>query len=265
MISRQILEALEEEQKRLDTVIRKAERELERAPEGSVLVKRYKKGVQFYFRTVASDRNGKYIPVAERKRAIALVQKAYNKRALAAASKQRNAISAFLRSYDPQALREIYQREGKLRQPYLRPFELPDAQYAEAWQGMVYESKAFREDVSVHYTERGERVRSKSEVMIANALARAGIPYRYECPLNFDGRIIHPDFTILRMRDRKEVYWEHLGMMDDAEYRHHAFMRIRTYESSGIFQGERLILTIETGRLPLNSVLIQRTIEQYLL
>lgn len=265
MINRQILDALKQEQKKLESVIRKAERELLQAPEGSVLVKRYKKGAQFYYREDPRDRNGKYMPVSEKKRVVALMQKAYHKKALAAAVKQHKAIKSFLNAYDPQALCDVYGGESEIRQAYLQAFELPDAQYADAWQLVTYEGKPFREDTPVHYTERGERVRSKSEVMIANALARARIPYRYEYPLNLDGQLIHPDFTILRMRDRKELYWEHLGMMDDAEYRNHAFLRIRAYEEGGFFPGDRLILTAETGRLPLNAVIIQQMINQYVL
>ena len=68
---------------------------------------------------------------------------------------------------------------------------------------------------------------------------------------------IHPDFTILRRSDRKEVYWEHLGMMDDPEYAANALMRIDLYERNGIFPGDRLILTHETGRQPLRTRLIE--------
>ena len=265
MLNRRIIEELKVKQKRLETVIRNAERELKGAPEGSVLVKSYKKGAQFYYRENPNDRNGKYMPVSDQKRAVLLMQKAYDRKALAAAQRQKSALDSFLKKYDPQALSNVFDRESLIRQGHLRPFELPDAQYAKAWRLAAYEGKPFRDDMPVHYTEKQERVRSKSEVLIANALIRAGIPYRYECPLNLSEQVIHPDFTILRMRDRREVYWEHLGMMDDAEYRNQAFLRIRAYEESGIFPGDGLILTVETGRLPLNAVIIQRIIGQYLL
>lgn len=43
--------------------------------------------------------------------------------------------------------------------------------------------------------------------IIADKLNNLGIPYRYEYPMILEGNIrIHPDFTILKMPERKEVY-----------------------------------------------------------
>lgn len=35
----------------------------------------------------------------------------------------------------------------------------------------------------IDITDKGERVKSKSELTIANALYRSKIPYKYECPI----------------------------------------------------------------------------------
>jgi AAA domain/UvrD-like helicase C-terminal domain len=72
----------------------------------------------------------------------------------------------------------------------------------------------------VHRTARGDDlVRSKSEVIVADALHDLGLPYRYEAPLAFPGELPrHPDFTIHQPGSRP-VYWEHLGMLDLAGYR----------------------------------------------
>lgn len=240
------------------------EKELSHAPEGNVLVKRYKKSVQFYYRNDSKDRNGTYMPVAERERAIALVQKAYNKKMLVTAREQWEILDSFLKRYDPDALMNVFKKESVLRQAYLRTYELPDEQYIKAWEAVEYEKKPINDNVPLHYTEKKERVRSKSEVMIANALLQAKLPYRYECQLRLDSRVIYPDFTILRMRDRKEVYWEHFGMMDDTEYLNAALQRISMYETNGIFPGEQLVLTFETYRVPLNAATIQQVIGYYL-
>ena len=76
MTDKKIIRILKQEQKRLEVIIHRVEKGLSLAPDGSVLVKRYKKGIQFYYREDPKDRNGVYMPSAERKRAIALVQKA---------------------------------------------------------------------------------------------------------------------------------------------------------------------------------------------
>ncbi len=71
----------------------------------------------------------------------------------------------------------------------------------------------------VHRTANGEMVRSKSEVIVADTLKRVGAEYEYEEPLRMpDGSIRSPDFTI-RSQGRPTIYWEHLGMLENAGYR----------------------------------------------
>ena len=264
MVDKKIIKALRQEQKRLENIMRRAEKRLSLAPEGSVLVKRYKKGVQFYYRKDPKDRNGIYMPTAERDRALTLVQKSYDRKVLAAARDQWEVLDSFLNGFDPEALRNVYEKERELRKILINPCELPDKEYVKAWEAVQYEKKGFLENTPVHITDRKERVRSKSEVMIANVLLKEKVPYRYECPLKMKNQIIHPDFTILRLRDRKVMYWEHLGMMDDTEYRNAAFQRIRMYEANGIFPGDQLILTFETLRMPLNVEIVQKMVKHYI-
>ena len=98
------------------------------------------------------------------------------------------------------------------------------------WCSKEYEGLPFKEDSPELYTDRGERVRSKSEVIIANLMAKENIPYKYECPLYLNGfGTVHPDFTALNVRERKEYYWEHLGMMEDPEYSEKAVRKISAY------------------------------------
>ena len=102
-------------------------------------------------------------------------------------------------------------------------------------------------------TERGERVRSKSEKIIADKLYMLGIPYRYEFPIVLEGNIkMYPDFTILKMPERKEVYLEHFGKLDDEAYINITIMKLNTYEKNGIYVGVNLFFTYETNRKALN-------------
>lgn len=72
----------------------------------------------------------------------------------------------------------------------------------------------------IHRTKRGELVMSKSEVIIANELFHRGIDYAYEKELQFGrGRKCKPDFTIEDAASGLTVYWEHCGMLMDAEYK----------------------------------------------
>ena len=261
----QIIQVLIEEKKKLESILKRSYGEIKKAPAGTIQIKKHHQSLQFYHRSDPHMRDGQYIPAAEREKVIQLVQKSYLENICKAAEIQLKAISSFLNKYDPDVLQRIYEAETESRKKFLTPVEIPDELYASAWQSVEYERKGFPIGLQEHYTRKNERVRSKSEVLIADALNISDIPYRYEYPLNVNGKTFHPDFTILRMYDRKIFYWEHLGLMDDPEYGESACGKIREYMSAGIFLGDNLIITMETSDLPLNHRIISNTIEHYLL
>jgi hypothetical protein len=87
----------------------------------------------------------------------------------------------------------------------------------------------------IHRTERGDLVRSKSEIIIADKLHARGIEYAYEQPLILgNGRIRYPDFTVADHARGITFYWEHLGMLGDAVYRSRWERKRIEYISAGI-------------------------------
>ena len=84
----------------------------------------------------------------------------------------------------------------------------------------VNAQQRFLEEGLIHRTERGDLVRSKSELVIADKLHARGIDYAYEQPLVLsNGRTRYPDFTITDYARDVTFYWEHLGMLDDPGYK----------------------------------------------
>lgn len=92
----------------------------------------------------------------------------------------------------------------------------------------------FFEEYLIHRTARGEMVRSKSEVIIADHLANKGIEYFYERPLTIDGVTKYPDFTVEDMESGVTYYWEHCGMLHVPSYRRRWEEKIEWYRSHGI-------------------------------
>lgn len=82
----------------------------------------------------------------------------------------------------------------------------------------VGSGKRFLEDRLIHRTERGELVRSKSEVIIADKLYSRRKEYAYEQSVVLDGVERFPDFTIRDDDAGVTFYWEHLGMTGDPGY-----------------------------------------------
>ena len=125
-----------------------------------------------------------------------------------------------------------------------------------------YEKNQSHPEHLLHKSLSGEKLRSKSEVIIANALYMNHIPYRYECELTFGDVSLHPDFTILHPVTFEIFYWEHFGMMDVPAYRESTYQKLRLYGEHHIYPGDRLITTYESETSPLDSEKIQKIIAQ---
>lgn len=105
------------------------------------------------------------------------------------------------------------------------------------------------ESGKIHEALSGDMVRSKSEVIIANLLHQADIPFTYEEPLYAaDGSFYLPDFT-LRIGGEK-YFWEHWGMLSDEGYVAHRKLKTDWYRANF---PDRLVETIESGQLSSDS------------
>ena len=92
----------------------------------------------------------------------------------------------------------------------------------------------FLEEGLIHRTERGDLVRSKSELVIADKLYGADIDYAYEKPLVTSGGTRYPDFTIEDDASGVTYYWEHLGLLEDPAYRARWDRKREEYLKEGI-------------------------------
>lgn len=105
----------------------------------------------------------------------------------------------------------------------------------------------------LHRTSRGEFVRSKSELAIAEKLNGMGIDYVYEQPLILDGKMRWPDFTIADDDSGITYYWEHLGMLSDPQYVARWEKKRAAYLAAGVRPLEEQAggdVLIETRELP---------------
>lgn len=112
-------------------------------------------------------------------------------------------------------------------------------------------SDAFLEARLIHRTSRGEAVRSKSEVIIANLLHAKKIDYHYEQPLELGGVVKYPDFTIEDDAAGVTYYWEHCGMLHDAAYR-------RRWEEKQAWYREQGVLLLDDGGGPKGTLVVTR-------
>lgn len=256
---------IEERVEYLKRVIVEKENDLKNAPEGVLNISRNGKYVSYYKKDM-TDKTRSYIKNEQMDLVKSLCQKDYNQRILDCAKEELKILEKANKKYSQCNIENIYDTLIDDRKRFVDPLVMPDEEYVKNWESVEYPLKGFREDAPEFYTYKGERVRSKTEILIANTLKDYNIPYRYECPLYLNGfGLIHPDFTALNVRSRKEFYWEHLGKMDDMGYVQDNLDRMDAYQKNNIYLGEKLILTYETYLRPISSKKIEKMIQQYLL
>ena len=242
------------------------ESELRKAPNGIIHVVNSGRRIQFYNRKNKTDTSGKYIRKSEKQIIRALLQKAYNEKALKLLNEEIGNLNLLQKRSNgiSERIRKLYSDLPSEIKEYINPIDKSDEDFIADWMNIPYDGKEISEQMPVFVTERGERVRSKSELNIANKLAENHISYKYECPLILSkGTVIYPDFTIMDVKKRKEIYWEHRGMMDDREYARQAVFKMKSMMNAGIVIGKNLIITEETSANPLGTNEIDTMIAEY--
>ena len=263
-------ELLEKRLVKLQQLLTEKRKAYEKAPPGRIRIAQRHGHPNYYRVTERGSLKGKYIPKKQVSLATQLAQKDYDFQLLDLLHTEIAALQNYLHATrNCTAIPKLYTTLCPSRRALIQPVTLPDEQYSAQWQTVQYQGRSFEQDAAVHLTVRDERVRSKSEVIIADALIRHGIPYRYEFPLKLNkGRqllTIYPDFLCLNIHTRQEFLWEHFGMMDDPEYAKKVTSKLRLYEENGILPGRNLLLTMETQSEPLSTRAVEKIIEEFLL
>ena len=253
------------------------QKDLEMFPEGKLRVSHCKGNPQYYKIVDPSDTRGKYINKNNIKTAQLLAQKDYLKKLLSAAQEElaiiKRAIGTGISAKETEAdnymirtPESVYDSLKKERKILVSPLLISDEEYARRWSEEQFRISSYKPEEKIYTTKRGEMVRSKSEMMIADMYCELGIPYRYECELYLrGGGCKYPDFTLLNRKARKVIYHEHFGKMDDEKYRKKNLRKLEVYRRSGVFVGKNLILTFEEDGCPFNIREFEKSIREILL
>lgn len=275
----QLAPLLEKRLVELQNLLFTKKKSYEKAPQGRIRISQNGGHPEYYLVTERGSLRGKYLPHSQKTLARQLAQKDYDARLIKLLQKEISALQNYMKqTSNGRAIPELYDSLCPARRSLITPAILTNEQYAARWQDVSWTGRPFASDAPYICTARGERVRSKSEVIIADTLFRYNIPYRYEFPItlkrsNSDdirrdlGRSItlYPDFLCLNTRTRTEFYWEHFGLMDSTEYSNNAAGKLRLYTENGILAGRNLIITMETQTEPPSIKALEKLIEEFLL
>ena len=275
----QLAPLLEKRLAELQNLLFTKKKSYEKAPQGRIRISQNGGHPEYYLVTERGSLRGKYLPHSQKTLARQLAQKDYDARLIKLLQKEISALQNYMKqTSNGRAIPELYGSLCPARRSLITPAILTNEQYAARWQDISWTGRPFAPDAPYICTARGERVRSKSEVIIADTLFRHNIPYRYEFPLTLKGInpddirrdfgssiTLYPDFLCLNTRTRTEFYWEHFGLMDSTEYSNNAAGKLRLYTENGILAGRNLIITMETQTEPPSIKALEKLIEEFLL
>lgn len=197
-----------------------------------------------------------------------LAQESYDILFLKIAYQQLDAVKRALADINEEALSEIFSSMHNERKKLITPYAPDEEIFIQNWENDHYLPGYFSKNIPEIYTEKGERVRSKSEKIIADKYNMLHIPYKYEKPLVLLDRsqpvTVRPDFTLLNRRTFRQFYHEHLGRMDDPKYMIKNVYKLKLYEKNGIIIGDQLFLTFETSKQTLDTNHLDLLIDHYL-
>lgn len=254
----------EEMRKRSELIMKTLEaldKKIESFPDGRIKIKKCKSGVYYYLSI--KGKKDRLLNENETDLIRDLIQKSYLKQMRVSLRSELKALSRMQKIYPSVIAEDLFDQLSEERKAFAKPAMVGDEDFACKWMQIPYKRKPFKKDAPYYLTIKGERVRSKSEVIIANRLYFKGIPYKYECPLKVGNKIIHPDFTILRLSDCSVVYYEHCGKMDDETYMDDLVERVNDYSEAGILQGDRLFFSFETSKKPLDLRTVDKLIDRH--
>ncbi len=262
-----LLLSLSQEKHYLEGILKtlsKKQKNRKNLPQGSLRISTDQGCIRYYIREGNTYR---YLPKRNSglQIAAALAQAEYEDRVIQFLELRISEIDALLSHIKKTDIDDIFLQEHPGRQALIKPVVITDEQAFLAWTTQQYNKKPFPEDLPEIFTNRGERVRSKSEKILADFFSFSGLTYFYEKPLHLpDGGTVFPDFTFFHIRERKEIYYEHFGMMDHPEYAAKAALKINRYIRNGIFPGDRLLMSFETSDSGLSMDVAQKLIEKFL-
>lgn len=250
-----------EEQNFLSKKMTYLEEKLKTLPEGRLIAVRNGNYTKWY---ESNGSNPIYIEKKYRPFAKALAYRKFLSAELSASQKQKALIDKCLFKYS--RIKNPAPRMLEASSPYrelLNGQVTRDPDDLKKWEEAPYERDPSALEECVYQTSKGGRVRSKSELLIANILYYSKIPFRYEAALLLGPSVFYPTFTLRHPASGNFYYWEHLDFLDQPQYCHAIYSRFGIYALHHILPGTNLIVTATREGSSLSSATIYRKIQTF--
>ena len=245
----------------------KAKKYLDKAPMGRLSLHRKNRHVYYYQKVVdiTGKQKKRYLNKKEQTLISALAQKGYYEKIVQHVEEKMSLLELLLQSYEND-IDDIYEELSEEKRNLVTPIKQTFKQKIEAWQNEQVTTYSEYPEALRFHTQRGELVRSKSELMIADYLYKNAdtLEYRYEQELTLNNQretiTIHPDFKIFNLKTGRTFYWEHAGKMDEMKYVNGFMKKMALYSSNGFTIGKDVIITFEDLSHPLDTLQIRQAL-----
>lgn len=259
----------------LKRLMKKYRNNLKVLPEGRVYVKKKDKGNALIIRNGGKRKGApltnRYVSL-KNDEAADFATKYYLERLMPVLQKEVSALEDFEKAYHPEEKYRIIENiPSDISALIIDPL-MPIKELLLKWEQGAFKKNTMEYDDAANYrTMKGERVRSRAEIIIGDILFSLGIPYRYECLHMVGDKKYYPDFTVINPENGEKYYIEYFGMMGVESYRKKAFSKIREYNKTKdadkfiyIFEDEGMSLdTYEVKNLILRKLGMEEEIKQY--
>lgn len=233
-----------------------------------------KKGNKYYAEVWVEngEKKTRYLGREDNQEVLAIKEKHFLKKALSVLGERIQLIESGtekLRMVDFREINESLPKVYRMTPEQLKDIAGPDAE--EKWyrralrekeiidkrHGIIYSSG------KVHTAKDGTRMRSKSEVSIANELINREIPYIYEMPVKVGNIWMHPDIMFYSFSRMKPMIWEHAGMLGDSKYMEDFARKTDTYIKGGLVPCVDIIFSFDKVNGWIDSRQIDAIIDEY--
>lgn len=247
-------------QSELKNKIKKLRAEIKKCPQGTININSNGGKIKYY-----QNKGGtrKYLSQSNEELKNGLIRKKYLQSDLKDAL-EKIIVDACVKKYASLEHRaEKLLKENKEFSERLADYFSVENEELAAWVQADYTRNSNYSDHLKHRSSSGNLVRSKSEEMIDTLLFMNRIPYRYECELLLNGITYYPDFTVRHPQTGDTYYWEHVGLIDDYDYRQKFLHKFDVYAQNGILPSKNLIITYESADAPFSTEQAMKVIDDY--
>ena len=222
------------------------------------------KGKTYYMTSEGGKR--KYIGKAEEKTVRQLKLRRFLEESIRDIDSNMKHITRLLNHFRPVNPDAVIERLPKSYKSDFFP-DIPGFDFARAddWGISGYHKSRNHPEQLKHTTLKGDKVRSKSELNIANMLYIKGIPYHYEELVRLRDCTVAADFKIAVRSENRFVLLEHIGMLGNEDYEKMFILKFMDYVKSGYVPWRDVFFTFDEGDGNLDTLFLSKLMDKHFL